>query len=93
MPRIVVRTLASRRANGHSISRLEQLRFGNCIVDLCLKHIEEAFFADLLTSFGAFKNCSGLLAQGTVFGRHCPFFFEENLLSFYSPEIEVLFYG
>ena len=60
---------------------------------LGLEDIEEAFFADLLTSFGAFKNCSGLLAQGTVFGRHCPFFFEENLLSFYSPEIEVLFYG
>ena len=70
MPRIVVRTLASRRANGHSISRLEQLRFGNCIVDLCLKHIEEAFLAYLLPRLGPFEDGAGVVAEGAGAGSH-----------------------
>ena len=64
------RTFATRSTYCDSISWLEKLGLNNRVVDFRFEDVEETFFADLLTSLGAFEDRAGLSAESAEFRGH-----------------------
>ena len=67
---LIALAFPARSSNGYPISRPEQACFGDGVVDLGLKDIEETLLADLLASLRSLEDGSGLIAEGTVTGWH-----------------------
>ena len=63
-------TFPSGSTNSHSIPRLEQLRFSNCMMHLSLKNIEKTFFAYLLTGLWSLEHSLSVMAKSTELRRH-----------------------
>lgn len=64
------RTFASRCTDRYSVSRAEEVRLGDGIVDFSFKDVEEALAAYLLSRFRSFEHSFCLVAQSTSTGRH-----------------------